>query len=155
MDDNQKSCNPEIISRFFDGELEADEYAAVTDHLEICPVCREKLANIQSISERVKEHIAEASIKDTEKLEDRIIEAVRRIESPWWAKWKDLIYSKRFLVPAGAVASFLLIFFTVFYNPAVSGPSAIITSISGSGTSVIIMETPETRQTILWFNEKG
>jgi hypothetical protein len=35
----------------------------------------------------------------------------------------------------------------------VTAPSAIINSFTGSMSSVMIFETPETRQTILWYKE--
>ena len=36
-----------------------------------------------------------------------------------------------------------------------NGPSAVVSSFSGNVSSVIIMETPETRQTIVWFSENS
>lgn len=152
--ENNDSCNPELISRFFDGELEEDAQARVIDHLRICSVCRERLETIQAVSTQVKKHI-EAYAVDPGKVEEEFIGAIHKKETPWWERGREIIISKKIMVPAGAVASFLLIFFSIYFNSAVSEPSAIITSVSGNGTSLIVMETPETRQTILWFNEKG
>jgi hypothetical protein len=54
------------------------------------------------------------------------------------------------------VAAGLLIFFayTNFVAKPAYVPSAIIKSFSGSMSSVMVFETPETRQTILWYNEE-
>ena len=155
MENDLKFCNPEKASRFFDGELETDEHAYMAEHLKTCPVCREKVEDFQSISERVKAYISEAYNKDNEELEEKIIEAIRKKEAPWWIRGKELLFSKKLLIPVGVAISFLLIFFMTFGNSAVRRPSAIITSLSGSGTSVVIMETPRSHQTILWFNENG
>ena len=155
MKDSTKSCNPELVSRFFDGELGQEETSQVSEHLETCPVCRESLENLRSISETVRSYMGTAREVDVGGLENKVIVEIQRKEAPWWSRAIYALFSKRVLIPAGAIASFSLIFLTVFHNPAVNGPSAIVTSLSTSGSSVIIMETSETRQTILWFNEKG
>lgn len=60
----------------------------------------------------------------------------------------------KFLIPAAAmVAIFFILFSLTGPSVSVSGPSAIVKSFSGDTSSVIILETPESRQTIIWFNE--
>jgi hypothetical protein len=57
-------------------------------------------------------------------------------------------------MPLSALATALLIFF-FFFHPLSPEPipSALINSFTGSYSSVIILETPNTRHTILWFSD--
>jgi anti-sigma factor RsiW len=148
-------CDPVLISRFFDGELGAEEYDRVAGHVKDCPACRKRLEELGILSKDMRSFLTGSRPETSPELEQKLLEAIREKEIPWWVKMKEAFFSKRVLFPAGAVASAVLIFFSLFYTPAPSGPSAIVTSLSGSGSSVIIMETPRTRQTILWFDEKG
>jgi hypothetical protein len=76
-----------------------------------------------------------------------------RKEIPWWIQLRAFLVSKRCLVPATALALAFL-FFVLLQPPAsVSGPSAIISSFQGDVASVMILETPESHQTILWISE--
>ena len=43
--------------------------------------------------------------------------------------------------------------YTHFIDKPMPVPSAIINSFTGSVSSVMILETPETREIILWYNE--
>ncbi len=155
MKDEFKICNTELISRFFDKELDAGEYARVAGHIRTCPACRKSLDEFATLSGDIKSHLTGSTEPDSARLEENVLKAIERKEAPWWIKSKEVLLSKKVLIPASVIASFVFIFFTLFYNPPVSGPSAIITSLSGGGSSVVILETPQTRQTILWFNEKG
>lgn len=155
MKENSPLCDPGLISRFFDGELEAEEHGRVARHVKECPACRKRLEEFQTLSGDIRSFLTKPYREESPELEQKVLEAIQKREAVWWVKAKEMIFSKRVLIPASALASAVLIFFSLFYTPAVSGPSAIVTSLSGSGSSVIIMETPRTRQTILWFNEKG
>lgn len=155
MKDKNPLCDPGLVSRFFDGELGAEEYDRVAGHVKDCPACRKRLEELGILSKDIRSFLTGSRKEASTGLEQKLLEAIQKKETPWWVKTKEVIFSKRVLIPASAVASAVLIFFSLFYTPAPSGPSAIVTSLSGSGSSVIIMETPRTRQTILWFDEKG
>lgn len=69
-------------------------------------------------------------------------------------KFRGLVLSKRLLIPATAVAIILLLFFNLTRDSAtVSGPSAIIDFFNGETSSIIILDTPKSRHTILWISE--
>ena len=88
-------------------------------------------------------------------VEDQLVERIRRRNTPVWRTVLSVLVSRKALIPAVAIASLILVLFTVFRTPGVSGPSAIVTSLSGDTASVIIMETPDTGHTILWFSEES
>jgi hypothetical protein len=59
-------------------------------------------------------------------------------------------------VPAGAAALVLALLLVTLPPPAqLAEPSAIVNSFSGDVASVIIVETPESHQTIIWYTERA
>lgn len=148
-------CDPTLVSRFYDGELDSKKYDRVEAHIGICPQCGKMLEELKILSERVKAHISGNQHLNSRliSVEDRVIDRIRRKDSIPWESIRSALLSKKAWIPAAAIASLTLVFFTLFRTPSVSGPSAIITSLSGDTSSVIIMETPDTGHTILWFTE--
>lgn len=148
-------CESELISRYLDNELDGEELKRVETHIEGCDSCRVRLLDYDKVSAGLDTPLYHQSDVEAEEFEDRLIKSINRKKDSGFRDWKDYLFHKRVLVPVGLAASAALMFFTVFNDQDTAGPSAIISSLSGSGSSVMIMETPETRQTILWFNENG
>ena len=149
------SCDPVMLNRYFDQELGPDESEQIGEHLKTCPSCQKALRDNQVISTYFREGLnEELSLADFEALEKRVLNRVQSRQALWWNKISDLFVLKKIYVPATAVAAALVLFFTVLYYPAApNGPSAIITSLSGQISSVMIFETPKAHQTVLWYNE--
>lgn len=150
-----RSCDPAMISRFFDGELGTEESDKVRAHLDMCPSCRKALEGHRIVSENfLSAAAAERARVDFDFVEKRLLQRIRTRHVPWRNKLLDLIKVKKFYIPVTALAATLTLFFT-FFSPTAppTAPSALITSFTGDISSVMIFETPETRQTILWFNE--
>ncbi|MDM8522234.1 zf-HC2 domain-containing protein [Desulfococcaceae bacterium HSG8] len=155
MKKNHDKCNPLLLNRFFDQELGPDEHARVSKHLRDCPSCQKALRENQSLSALVADNF-EKTVSGTrfDHIEDNVLERIRNDRIPWQIKLKSLFAPKRLLIPAGALVAIFILFFSLVKSPVpVSGPSAIINSFTGDISSVIIIETPESRQTIIWFNE--
>ena len=57
MKNSNKICDLEIISRFYDNELEQEEYNRVKDHINGCPRCKEALTDLTNISSPVKDYL--------------------------------------------------------------------------------------------------
>jgi hypothetical protein len=155
MTKDKSSCDPKMLARFFDRELEADESVGISGHIEDCHACKEELRDNQFISALFKATVEEElSRTNVQEVEERVLTLIRVKKGPWWVQFKDLCLSKRLYVPAAAVAAMLLIFFLVARTPTpASGPSAIIDSLQGNFASVVILETHKSRQTILWIHE--
>ena len=147
-------CDPTLLARLFDRELGLDEAARVGRHLKNCPSCQKELRENEDISTLFKAGLDDQLSRiDLSDLEQRVLEHIQRNRVPWWMRLRELFVSKRFLVPATAIATILLLFSLTRHPVTVSGPSAIIDSFTGEISSVIILETPRSRQTILWFSE--
>lgn len=155
MTTDETSCDSTMLSRFFDRELGPDEHGRIDKHLRYCPSCQKVLKENQSISTLLKAGLEkELSRADMEDVEARVFDLIQSKGAPWWMKLRALFVSKKFYVPAVAVATVLILLLSVVRRPAPeSGPSAIIKSFTGEISSVMILQTPESQQTILWFNE--
>lgn len=157
MNTKNKSCDPILINRFFDNELEPEEHSRIGRHINECLSCRKYLEDLKGMSLRVKDHV-EKEVSDTlsaqaSRIETGVLDAIRGGGLPRWNRIKDRFLSKHVLIPATAIVFLILIISTVFRPPADVIPSAIITSISSDTASVIIMETPQSGHTIVWFTE--
>jgi anti-sigma factor RsiW len=141
------ACDPVLLDRFFDGETSADEGMRIEAHLAGCTRCRSYLEANRAIAGMmrgmVNQGLASAEMAD---LEERLVTRLER-------RRPGLLRPSR-LVPLAAALGMLLWVFTTFLGPTPpNGPSAIVTSFQGDYTSVMIVETPDTRNTIIWFDE--
>ncbi|MFC1532060.1 anti-sigma factor family protein [Thermodesulfobacteriota bacterium] len=149
------SCDPSMIGRFFDKELGPEDYARFDSHIKSCSSCRKSIEELEAVSGQVKAYIHRSSEAGYTTVEEKVLRAIRKREAHWWIKGKDMLLTKRVLFPATAIVTLAVVLLVFFMPTTSSGPSAIISSVSGEVSSIIIMETPQTRQTILWFNEKS
>lgn len=155
MQGNLSHCDSKLISRYYDGELGQAERSQVENHILVCASCKKILEDLKAISSQYGAHLTRQSVGvETRETEEHVLDRLRRAEAPWWAKMKGTFFSKKILVSATATACVALLLITVLRVPVPDSPSAIVTSVSGDVSSIIILEAPETRQTILWFNER-
>ncbi|MBL7225868.1 MAG: zf-HC2 domain-containing protein [Desulfobacteraceae bacterium] len=147
-------CDEELIGRYFDGELSQEEYDSISRHLKDCPSCQKTLQDNQAISTVFRDNLErEVSQADFGVLETRVLDQIRQKENPWWERITKLFFSNKLLIPATALAV-LILFFAIMRSPTtISGPSAIIEAFSGEVSSVMIIETPKSHQTIIWYKE--
>ncbi len=155
MKDCTKDCNTEMLCRFFDKETGPDESALVEEHLGKCPACKKVLREHQEVSRvftaTIGHEVARANLRN---MEAGVLSLVARRRSPWWPRLAQFLLSKRMIVPATAVAAGIFLFSVLLQPPASApGPSAIISSLGGNGGAVMILETPKSHQTIIWFTE--
>ena len=147
-------CDEELIGRYLDGEVSRKEHDQLSRHLEGCPTCQKILQDNQAISTVFRDNLErEASQADFSVLETRVLDQIRQKENPWWKRIAKRFSSIRILIPATALAA-LILFFAITREPTtISGPSAIIEAFSGEVSSVMIIETPKSHQTIIWYKE--
>jgi len=147
-------CDTELISRYYDKDLNPEEYSDIKAHIDSCKTCRKSLAEYGCLADSLKTTFNEAFENDTLKIENRIIESIRRKKRAWWLRLADQFLTKRILIPAVMTAA-IAIFITTFYiENTDQRPGAIITSLSSS-ESVVIMQTEKTHQPIIWIIENG
>ena len=147
-------CDQSLIDRFFDGELGRDEYDRVRKHLEGCPTCQKALQDNQVISTLFRASLdGEISRAGLDRLGERVLDLVRQEKVPWWRRFAEHFVLRRLLIPATAVA-LVGLFLIIERGPvSIPDPSAIVKSFSGETLSVMIIEAPKSRQTIIWYKE--
>jgi anti-sigma factor RsiW len=148
-------CDPALVNRFFDGELGPREHALVRSHLRDCPSCQKINESNQNLSALFKNAFEkELSQVNLRGLEQGVMDNIQARSAPWRSGFKGLLAPKKLIIPAAAMAAMLVLLFSLMrpFDP-VSAPSAIINSFTGEISSVMILETPKSRQTIIWFSE--
>ncbi|PIE66839.1 MAG: hypothetical protein CSA23_07145 [Deltaproteobacteria bacterium] len=148
------ACDEMRLNRYLDDDLNPEERQYMAEHLQKCRHCRHCRETLESFSKRARSRIEMAGRRvDFTALEKRVLTEVLQSRhrnnglSRFMARLK-------YVVPA-TVAAGLLIFFVYsqYWMRPEPVPSAIINSFTGSMSSVMIFETPETHQTVLWYNE--
>jgi anti-sigma factor RsiW len=155
MKTDKSNCDPELLSRFFDGETGPGEKDFVLEHLKTCEHCQRELKRNAQLTKGYQEKLhRDLSGIHAAALEGKILERVRKNRFPFWPGILDLFTSMRFLVPAAVTIGVVFFVLTTLKGPSPdSPPSAIINSFTGEVSSVMILETPQTHQTIIWINE--
>lgn len=146
-------CDPIMTSRFYDGELNPEERNLMEGHLKNCSSCRRSLRNHQILSDAFNEKLDEGLESAETGLERMIIDKIDRAGKPWPARILDMIPAKKYFIPAAATAMTVAVISATVFTSNPSGPSAIVTSFKGDVSSVMFLETAETRQTIIWYTE--
>lgn len=160
MTENNIKCDQNLVDLIYDQELDQElderEVVRLKEHLETCPPCRQALKENQALSKVFKAGFANVvSRTSLENIEDRVMDKIQSRNLPWWSRIPNLLTPKRMLFPATAVAALLVV--AILYFPGSrsinGGPSALVSSLGGETASVMIFETPNTRHTIIWFEE--
>jgi hypothetical protein len=101
------SCpNPDLLSAFFDGELESPWTERIKEHLETCGRCRQTLARLELLRRTL--------LTDEEPpLEESLQRTRERLQSshasgPWHRK--SMLWRRRVSVPVPALAAMLTLF---------------------------------------------
>lgn len=150
-----KECDPIMLCHYYDRELGPGDIKKVDEHLKTCLSCQKALQDHHLISSHFRADLkAKLPHTNLESLEKRVLIRIKDRRGLGWHGISNLLFLKKFYIPATALAAALVIFFSfMFYPASPSDPSAIVTSLTGQISSVMIFETPNTQQTILWFKE--
>lgn len=151
---NSNTCDEILLDRYLDGDLDAGEKAQMEVHFESCRQCRRQVAAMRTFSQDLRDRVQRVTDSvDYMALEKQVLnKALRQNRSR--GGFSTFIASLKYTIPATVTAGLLLIFaYSHYVVKPTPLPSAIINSFTGSMSSVMIFETPETRQTILWYTE--
>jgi hypothetical protein len=147
-----KTCDEVRLSLYLDGELGENETGWMDAHLKDCAVCHQKAATTVAFAQAFRRRVkAAADTIDFVALEKQVIKRTLPRYVPRSAL-VSFLDAMKIGIPALLVAGGLLFFIYTQYiaNPEPE-PSAIIHSFTGSVSSVMVFETAETRDTILWY----
>ena len=156
MVEDNKKCNAEMINRYIDGETSPPETKWIDRHLQSCPGCRQSVQQHRELAQRLHREVSAArEALDIDRLEQQIVSAAR-MRAGQRSRLRETLFSWKLMLPVAATAALALYFFTsLLPAPAPTGPSAVINSFTGRVSSVMILETPQSRQTVIWFSEEA
>jgi len=156
-----KACkiyDEKTISKFIDNELSSKNIKMVSEHIETCPICSSIAAKYNHLSAVfVQSASKQLDIIDTGLLGQNVFEQIKRKDHDFFKKVFDYFPPKFYLKIASVFAIMVvsLIYFQerIIKPTNLIGPSAIVNSIDGNVSSVMIFETEKSKQTIIWFSE--
>lgn len=155
MTDTCRKYTGKQISRYIDGDLSRHQRRQIRQHLGTCPACRDLAARFQEVTPTFNEltELPGGSI-DPARLYERLQQST---ENPADFRARRIFTRpvRPFLVAAASLAALFVISLFALNNhgPAITGPSAIVKSIDTDYAAVMILETPETHHTIIWYSE--
>ncbi len=156
MGDDQKHCNQEMLSRYVDREASPEQMRRIELHLQRCSSCRQYVQLHGDLAQRLQRVVSASRERvDFDELEQRIVSAARR-HPDRRGQLREALFSWKLLLPVAATAALALFFFTsLFQSPPPPGPSAIINSFTGRVSSVMILQTPQSHHTVIWYSEEA
>ena len=122
MTTEKTTCDVTALSHFFDEELGRGDHTRIDKHLKHCSACQRSLRDDETISAFFKAALAEEL--SHAHLEERVLDVIRGKRLPWWMKLRAFFASKKFYVPAAAMATALILYFSVVKGPAPEPASA-------------------------------
>ena len=157
----KKACeiyDEKTIGKFVDNELSSEISKAISEHIETCPICENITAKYNHLSDIFAQNTSKQLDKiDTGLLGQNVLEQIKSKETDFLKKVFDYFSPKIYLKIASIVAIMVVSLIYFQEQPIrpldVIGPSAIVNSVDGNVSSVMIFETEKSKQTIIWFSE--
>ncbi len=149
----------EMLGLFADQELEPPLHDQVAKHLKSCEACSSYVESVHNFSYAytsfIKDEVssAEISIEQSRRMKPEIRSGLSL------SKLLNPVFFKRICLPVISFVAIILVSVNVFnfnmaglLDPGVE-PSAIVDSVDGEVSSVMIFETARDHQTVIWFKE--
>ncbi|MCP3901596.1 MAG: zf-HC2 domain-containing protein [Desulfobacteraceae bacterium] len=153
-----KIYDEKTIGEFIDNELSSEKNKAIAEHIETCPICHNIATNYQHLSDVfIKSTSDKLDQIDTKLLGQNVLEQIKRKETGFFKKVFDYFSPKIYLKVASVVVIMIASFIYFQERPLNSidsiGSSAVVNSVDGDVSSVMIFETEKSKHTIIWFSE--
>ena len=153
-----KIYDEKTISKFVDNELPPEDSKAIAKHINKCTVCSnivEQYAHLSDLFEHST--LRQVDKIDTDSLRQHVLEQIEREKNGFLKKVFDY-FSPKLYIKVASVFVMLVVSLVYFQARPISsvdtvGPSAIVNSVDGNVSSVMIFETEKSKHTIIWFSE--
>lgn len=133
-----------FISRFVDNEVSSSDHHAFVRHLAGCAPCAHRVASFRQLSIKANRHL-ESQAKRIQNQLPPLSVASSQTRGP----------ARAMVLKLASLTAAAMVLGAVFipWNGEGPEPSAIVNSVDTTGSSVMIIDTPDTRHTIIWFSE--
>ena len=150
-----KTYDEKIISEFVDNELASEENKKISKHIKTCPLCKNIAEEYIQMSDIfVQRASIEVGKINTGSIGENVLKQIKRKENSFSKKVFDYFSPKLYLKIASVVAIMVISLIYLQEQPInIIGPSAIVNSVDGNTSSVMIFETQNSKHTIIWFSE--
>ncbi len=158
MENTCKIYDEKTISKFVDNELSPEENKAIAKHISECSVCNNIVEQYAHLSDLFEQSTSKQVDKiDTNLLGQNVLEQISREENGFLKKSFDYFSPKFYIKVASVVvlmvASLVYLQIQPMGSLDTAGSSAIVKSVDGNISSVMIFETEKSKHTIIWFSE--
>lgn len=144
-----------LLSAYLDGELSEKDQSAVTIHLKTCEDCRALMTDLQETKSAVHAAFSAEPVPEVDftGMWDRIRDNVRTFEPRRQGGLRRYFKRPAFLVPAGGAVAALLLVLSVLPITREQRPAQLtkIESVSPQSGSVLLLETHQSRQPLIWI----
>lgn len=161
-----------LLPLFLDGELDPHQMRTIALHSARCPACEQDLRRLERLQEVVSTTISGVVDEiDFDSFWPGIERRLSTVRHPWWqlvrAWWSERedvwVIRLPAFAAAVAVAAFALFLFTRPSSAPDASPASpqlaavdnatSIESLDSDVDSVVVLNDPETRTTVLWVND--
>lgn len=153
-----KKYDKKTISKFVDKELSPEKNDEIKKHIQGCGGCRNIFNHYTQFSELFEQNtVRQVDGIDTKMLRQNVLEQIKRKEVHFFKKVFDY-FSPKFYLKIASVLVIMVAGLVYFQAQPINfidnaGASAIVNSVDGDVSSVMIFETEKSKQTIIWFSE--
>jgi hypothetical protein len=153
-----KIYDEKTIGKFVDNELPNEKNNIISKHIETCPICDNIVSKYIHLSNIFVQNTSKQLDEiDTDLIGQHVLEQIKREEDGFLKKVFDYFSPKLYLKIASVVIIMVVSLIYFQGQPIrqinVIGPSAIVNSVDGNISSVMILETEKSKHTIIWFSE--
>lgn len=155
MENRCEAYDESVISQYVDNELSVGKSREISQHLKSCPVCSRLADSYQQLSVSFVQNTArQVDAIASDAMASNVLAQIKQNETGFLKKIIDYFSPKLYLKIA-SIAVIMVIGLVYIQTKPINGlgPSAIVNSVDGNVSSVMIIETQNKKHTIIWFSE--
>lgn len=148
-------CNIEELYQFADGELLGTEKEQAESHLALCPRCREVFQQSRQLAVLHQKFTQDRNLDFTHPaMTAKVMKRLRQGPQPRYQRFQHY-FPKWVTVPLATAVLLLALALPWLLQDQITEPSAIITSLTSESSSVMMFETPVSKQTVIWIADNS
>ena len=149
------NCDIEKVYQFADGELSGRDIERIEGHLGQCAQCRMALRQSRQLTTLYQQFGQRRELQLSHPaMTAKTIDRMRQGTLPWHQRIQRT-FPKWVTMPLVTALLLLALALPWLLTEDVKEPSAIITSLTSDSGSIMMFETPVSKQTVIWVAENS